>query len=90
LKDEHRRQPFPDRDTREPAKSVKPIGLELGAEPSSMRDERTSDAGLWAGTWERQNLLTAMKRVERNGGAAGIDGMTTEELRPYLKEHWLE
>jgi len=55
-----------------------------------MRDERTSDAGLWAGIWERQNLLTAMKRVERNGGAAGIDGMTTEELRPYLKEHWLE
>jgi retron-type reverse transcriptase len=31
-----------------------------------------------------------MKRVERNGGAAGIDGMTVKELRPYLKEHWLE
>ncbi len=90
LQDEHRRQPFPDRDTTEPTKSVKPIGLEPGAEPSSMRDERTSDAGLWAVVWEKQNLHTAMKRVERNGGAAGIDGMTTEELRPYLKEHWLE
>ena len=31
-----------------------------------------------------------MKRVESNGGAPGIDGMTVKELRPYLKEHWLE
>ena len=39
---------------------------------------------------ERGNLLTALKRVERNGGAPGIDGMPVEELRPYLKENWLE
>ncbi len=38
----------------------------------------------------RQNLFVALERVERNGGAPGIDGMTVEELRPYLKEHWLE
>lgn len=31
-----------------------------------------------------------MKRVESNGGAPGIDGMMAKELRPYLKEHWLE
>jgi group II intron reverse transcriptase/maturase len=31
-----------------------------------------------------------MERVERNGGAAGIDGMPVEALRPYLREHWLE
>ena len=55
-----------------------------------MRDERTSDAGLWEKIWERQNLLIAMKRVESNGGAPGIDGMMAKELRPYLKEHWLE
>ncbi len=90
LQDEHRRQPFPDRDTAEPAKSVKPTGLEPRAEPSTMRDERTSDAGLWEKIWERQNLLIAMKRVESNGGAPGIDGMMAKELRPYLKEHWLE
>ena len=69
---------------------MKPVGLEQRAEPSSVRDERTSDAGLWEKVWERQNLLTAMKRVEGNGGAPGIDGMTVKELRPYLKEHWLE
>jgi RNA-directed DNA polymerase len=31
-----------------------------------------------------------VERVERNGGAPGIDGMTVEELRPYLRERWLE
>jgi RNA-directed DNA polymerase len=37
---------------------------------------------------ERENMLVALKRVESNGGAAGVDEMTVEELRPYLKEHW--
>lgn len=37
---------------------------------------------------ERTNLQRALHRVERNGGAPGIDGMTTAELRPYLREHW--
>jgi group II intron reverse transcriptase/maturase len=40
--------------------------------------------------WEKENLTAALKRVERNGGAPGIDGKTVEELRPYLKDHWLE
>ena len=45
---------------------------------------------MWEQVWERKNLFQALKRVERNGGAPGIDGMTVKELRPYLKEHWLE
>ncbi len=40
--------------------------------------------------WERSNLFTALTRVETNGGAPGIDGMTVEELRPYLKGQWLD
>lgn len=60
------------------------------AEPSPARDERNPSAELWEQVWDRQNLLTAMKRVERNAGAPGIDGMTVKDLRPYLKEHWLE
>jgi RNA-directed DNA polymerase len=37
---------------------------------------------------ERENMLRALQAVERNGGAAGIDGMTTQELRPYLQKNW--
>jgi len=35
----------------------------------------------------RDNLNAAYKRVKQNGGAAGADGMTVDEMLPYLKEH---
>jgi len=38
---------------------------------------------------ERENLKKALAQVKRNKGAPGIDGMTVENLGPYLKEHWL-
>lgn len=59
-------------------------------EQSPARDEGKANAELWEQVWERANLTAALKRVEQNGGAPGIDGMTVEGLRPYLKEHWLE
>src|SRR6266849_3459896 len=37
---------------------------------------------------ERGNLKQALRRVQRNGGSPGIDGMTVEELPGYLAEHW--
>ena len=36
---------------------------------------------------DRNNLNRAYLKVKRNGGSAGIDGMTVEEMLPYLKEH---
>jgi len=38
---------------------------------------------------QRENMFAALARVERNKGAAGVDGMTVEGLRAFLKEHWL-
>jgi retron-type reverse transcriptase len=36
----------------------------------------------------RGNLAEALRRVEQNAGAPGIDGMSTKELRPWLEDHW--
>lgn len=36
------------------------------------------------------NLNLAYKRVKGNGGSHGVDGMTVEELLPYLKQHGKE
>ena len=41
LQDEHRRQPFPDRDTAEPAKSVKPTGI--GSEGRAVHNARRAN-----------------------------------------------
>ena len=48
--------------------------------------------GLEDSLWERllspENLGRALRRVEANRGAPGVDGMTTGELRPWLAGHW--
>ena len=36
---------------------------------------------------DRRNLNLAYKRVKRNGGSHGVDGMQVEDLLPYLKRH---
>ncbi|MEQ9321139.1 MAG: reverse transcriptase domain-containing protein, partial [Polyangiaceae bacterium] len=37
---------------------------------------------------ERRNLQRALKRVKKNGGSPGIDGMTVGDLPAWLREHW--
>jgi RNA-directed DNA polymerase len=39
---------------------------------------------------ERDNLRKALARVKRNKGAAGVDGMSVDDLASHLKEHWLK
>nr|WP_256366470.1 hypothetical protein [Thermanaeromonas sp. C210] len=34
---------------------------------------------------ERSNMLAALKRVERNGGAPGVDGIPAEGLRDQIR-----
>lgn len=92
-RDEHRRQPSPDRDTPEQTKAVKPLGEARRAEPSPAQNKggsETKGSSVREQVFKRENLYAALKRIESNGGAPGIDGMTVQELRPWLKEHWLE
>jgi RNA-directed DNA polymerase len=37
---------------------------------------------------ERENMLAAMKQVQRNKGSCGVDGMNVEQLHKYLKRNW--
>ena len=51
-------------------------------------DMQLSTEHLWEHIFSRVNLSKALKRVEQNGGAPGVDDVTTEQLRPWLHEHW--
>lgn len=51
---------------------------------------RSGTSGLMAKVLERRNLQLALKRVRKNKGSPGTDGMTVDELPDYLREHWPE
>src|SRR5206468_2875228 len=37
---------------------------------------------------DRENLQSAWNRVQRNQGSPGVDGMTIDDAKAYLREHW--
>ena len=55
------------------------------ARTGNIGDETT---GLMEKVVRRENLLEAHRRVVKNGGAPGVDGMTVHELWGYCREHW--
>lgn len=38
---------------------------------------------------EKENLKKALRRVELNKGAPGIDGVTVENLKPHIRKNWV-
>jgi RNA-directed DNA polymerase len=58
------------------------------AGPAAHGTERSGDDDLMSQVVERSNLARALKRVRQNQGSAGSDGMTVDELLPYLRQHW--
>jgi len=70
----------------------------LGGTQLTRRSERASSASLgnedpgkdslMARALRRPNLMRALKRVRKNKGSPGIDGMTVGELPDWLKIHW--
>ena len=51
-------------------------------------DSNPENEQLMEAVVERGNMVTALQRVMSNRGAAGVDRMTVEELKPYLREEW--
>ncbi len=64
-------------------------GVERSAEtkPEKEASESPRLTGLMALVCERKNLNAAWRKVVKNKGSAGADGMTVEELPTYLREH---
>lgn len=58
------------------------------APTATHENERSGASGLMERVCERANLQAALKRVRKNKGSAGIDGMTVDELPKHLKTHW--
>jgi RNA-directed DNA polymerase len=72
------------------AGAVKPQGprLRVEAAPAGSGAERLGASDLMERVCERRNLQAALRRVRRNAGSPGIDGMTVEELPGHLRVHW--
>ena len=71
--------------------SEAPDGAMRGSESQMAINETESLAvteQLMKEVLDKNNLEVALKQVMQNKGAAGIDGMTVEELPAYLKENW--
>jgi RNA-directed DNA polymerase len=51
-------------------------------------DSCAGTEGMMEAVVERENMLNAYRRVVRNKGAAGVDAMSVDELKPYLQAHW--
>jgi RNA-directed DNA polymerase len=70
-----------------------PIAGGPGAEPVVAMAEPESPAAtmhLMEKVCERENLERAWQRVRGNKGAPGVDGMTIDDAKSYLREHWPE
>ncbi len=89
-REERRQQNIPQGSCQQRA-AVKPRGY-VGAPSSSpaqvVPSSREDHNDLLERMLERENLLLAYKRVVRNGGAPGVDGVTAAELHDYLNTHW--
>ncbi len=68
-----------------------PMAAAEGTElPVAKRDAEspTQTDSLMEEVCQRDNLWKALKRVQANKGAPGVDGMTVRKLPKYLKRHW--
>jgi RNA-directed DNA polymerase len=68
-----------------------PVSGYQGAEPVVAKPAPESPAltePLMEEVCDRENLVRAWKRVRRNKGSPGVDGMTIDDARDHLREHW--
>jgi len=67
-----------------------PLGLDNGAANVTARQDIPipKAVNLMEAVVETENVAKALRRVEGNKGAPGIDNMTVEQLRPFMQTYW--
>ncbi len=55
---------------------------------SYLSESPTGQIRLMESICERSNMKRAIRRVVKNKGAPGVDGMTVRQVKRYLKRHW--
>ena len=53
-----------------------------------LAESPTGDIRLMESICERENMRKAMRRVEKNKGAPGVDGMKCSQLRGHIRRNW--
>jgi RNA-directed DNA polymerase len=90
-REEHRQQNIPQGSYLQ-EEAVNPWGIEeVPSSSPAQTEEPTREARydhLMEQVVERNNLLQALYRVERNKGAAGVDGMAIKSLRSFIVGNW--
>lgn len=66
-----------------------PLAVRRSEVPAGTGDDIRDGQGLWEEIFSSANLAVALKRVERNKGAPGVDGLSTRDLRDWLAQHWV-
>ena len=68
-----------------------PVSGYQGSEPFVAKPTTESPASaeqLMEEVCDRENLVRAWKRVRSNQGSPGVDGMTIDDAKDHLREHW--
>lgn len=72
---------------------MKPEGTAGGRSAGAARESEGASSdpnALMEKVVARDNMRAALRRVEQNKGAHGVDGMSVEDLRAHLMAHWAE
>ncbi len=87
-RDADRRVEIPDSHPEGSRRNRREEGLGASRVTARREDSGAEAEQLLEAVVDRENMWLALKQVERNSGAAGVDKMTVAQLRTHLREHW--
>lgn len=72
------------------ARSPAPGGTEAATARAEPERPAAGNGPCMEAVVDRDNLRKALRQVQRNKGASGVDEMTVDDLAAHLKDHWPE